>query len=87
MGHVLRGISVAMCALCRYMYAEGMKLAKRYEEEEAALAEQLTVRGWKGGGGGDEQLHTGEGLSRWRDWSAGVQFVPVWGCVVASNRG
>jgi hypothetical protein len=31
------------------MYAEGMKLAKRYEEEEAALAEQLTVSGWKGG--------------------------------------
>lgn len=26
----------------RYMYAEGMKLAKRYEEEEAALGEQLT---------------------------------------------
>jgi len=26
----------------RYMYAEGMKLAKRYEEEEAELAEKLT---------------------------------------------
>jgi hypothetical protein len=26
------------------MYAEGMKLAKRYEEEEAELADKLKVR-------------------------------------------
>jgi hypothetical protein len=31
------------------MYGEGMKLVKRYEEEEAELAEQLTVRHWGGG--------------------------------------
>lgn len=64
MGHVLSGgTPLAMCALCRYMYAEGMKLAKRYEEEEAALAEQLTVRGWKGGRRTNSS-HAGEGLSR-----------------------
>jgi hypothetical protein len=32
--------------ICRYMYAEGMKLAKKYEEEEAELAAKLKVRRW-----------------------------------------
>ena len=35
-----------MLHIYRYMYAEGMKLAKRYEEEEAELAEKLTVSPW-----------------------------------------
>lgn len=30
-------------AACRYLYAEGMKLVKRYEEEEAELADKLKV--------------------------------------------
>lgn len=29
--------------LFRYMYAEGMKLAKRYEQEEKELSDKLTV--------------------------------------------
>jgi hypothetical protein len=35
----------------RYLYAEGMKLVKRYEEEEAELADKLKVGrvgGWAG---------------------------------------
>jgi hypothetical protein len=36
---------------CRYMYAEGMKLAKRFEEEEAELADKLKVCGAGGQGG------------------------------------
>jgi hypothetical protein len=35
---------LAVLSLPRYMYAEGMKLAKRYEEEEAELADKLKVR-------------------------------------------
>lgn len=34
----------AVVSLPRYMYAEGMKLAKRYEEEEGELADKLKVR-------------------------------------------
>lgn len=30
---------------CRYMYKEGMKLVAKLQEEEAALAAELKVRG------------------------------------------
>lgn len=32
-----------LCCAARYMYAEGMKLAKRYEDQEAQLADKLKV--------------------------------------------
>lgn len=35
----------------RFMYAEGMKLVKRYEEEEAELADKLKVSVTSSGGG------------------------------------
>jgi len=35
----------------RYLYGEGMKLVKRYEEEEAELADKLKVGAAEGGGG------------------------------------
>lgn len=37
-------LTLSVCVI-RYMYAEGMKLVKRYEEEEAELAEKLKVSG------------------------------------------
>jgi hypothetical protein len=52
------------------MYAEGMKLAKRFEEEEAELADKLKVCG-----GGDLGVAGGRGG---REWGQGV----TWGWCV-----
>lgn len=50
---------------CRYMYAEGMKLAKKYEQEEAELAAKLKV--------GQAALLRGPGRLARHDWSSAAQ--------------